>query len=151
MIKKRGGQKVPRGAYYDKSNLQIVIIDNNGDVLPGEPSKVYWRLNAIELLFMILLVSGLFVLFVPFVGMAMFLSAGFICAITFFAQKILCKIIRDICRMETWLCKWVRRYFCKTCGNDCDDTIAMLVKAFIFGIIYLLGALTPILFQHIRF
>ena len=57
--------------------------------------------------------------------------------------------VRILTKMETWLCHFVRRYFCKTCGNDCDDTIAMLVKAFIFGIIYLLGALSVVLLQYI--
>lgn len=151
MILKYGGQKVPKGAYFDRRHWQILLIENNGDVLPGESDHRYWRMNAIELIFMVLFVSGLFVLFVPFVGIAVFVASGAIFAITFFAQKILCRIIRNICKMETWLCHFVRRYFCKTCGNDCDDTIAMLVKAFIFGIIFLLGALTFVGLQHVKF
>ncbi len=149
MILKYGGQKVPRGAYWDRKTWTILIIENNGDVLPGEPGHPYWRLSAIELLVFALFVSILFVVFVPFVGIAVFLSAGAVCVLTFLAQKILCRIIRDICRMETWMCHFVKRYFCKTCGQDCDDTIAMLVKAFIYGIIYLLGALTVVGVQNL--
>lgn len=149
MLRRRVGERVPRGAYFDRKRWQFVFVENNGDILLGEPGEIYWRLNVLELVCMVLFISAMFVIFVPFVGIAVFVASGAVCFITFLAQKVLCRIIRNICRMETWMCHFVRRYFCKTCGSDCDDTIAMLVKAFIFGIIYLLGALTVVLIQHL--
>ncbi|MEK9208858.1 MAG: hypothetical protein AAB910_02145 [Patescibacteria group bacterium] len=140
MIRKRGGQPAKRGSYWDTRSWQIFVVGKDGEVLPGGPDHLYLRLNLVEMILFALAISGMYLLFVPFVGFVAFAIAIFIAIGSFLVQKILCVVIRQICKAETWVCDITRRYFCKQCGNDCDDHITMIVKALFFSFFFLAGA-----------
>ena len=142
MFRKHGGQTASRGSYWDKDLWRIFVVQNDGEVLPGSSDRVYLRLSTIEMLVLALIISGMFVLFVPFAGIGVVTITAFIAIVSFLVQKVLCVIIRRICKAEAWVCDITRRYFCKECGNDCDDHITMTVRALLFALFYLAGALT---------
>jgi hypothetical protein len=141
MIRKFGGQRVPKGPYWDRLNWRIFVVQEDGGMLPGGPEYLYLRLTLLEALLASVGMGGVFVLFLPFVGITMVAGAIVVGVVAFLAQKVLCVAIRHICRAETWVCELTHRYFCKDCGRNCDDDIAMLVKAFLFSLFFLAGVL----------
>lgn len=153
MVRKYGGQTAKKGSYFDVRSWQIFAVEHDGDILPGGPDHLYLRLNLVEMLLFALAISGMYLLFVPFVGFVAFAIAIFIAVASFLVQKVLCVVIRKICKAETWVCDMTRRYFCKQCGNDCDDHITMIVKALFFSFFYLAGAASmkylPILMKYL--
>ena len=72
MIRKRGGQPAKRGSYWDTRSWQIFVVGKDGEVLPGGPDHLYLRLNLVEMILFALAISGMYLLFVPFVGFVAF-------------------------------------------------------------------------------
>jgi hypothetical protein len=141
MIKKYGGQKVPKGPYWRKKRWEVYLVGTDGEVLPGGPDEVYLRMNVLEAIVFSAFLGGSLVLFLPFVGIVMVAAALGIAILTFLIQKVLCVIIRKICQAEAWVCDLIQRYGCAKCGKECDDHITMVVRAILFALIFLFGVL----------
>ena len=133
-----GSQKVKRGFYFDVIGRSFVYIKTSGEELPGELNHLYLSLNLVEFIFLILVMSISYVIFVPFVGWAIVCYVVFIHVAIFVIQKILCRLIKKICEAEHWLCGITNR-LCKQCGKDCDDEVTMLVKGFVLSLFLLTG------------
>ncbi len=71
MVRYRGGQSVRAGAYFDLSAGQIVLQRYDGEVLPGGSEKGYLKVSLPLAMVMGLFFSVAYVVFLPFIGMAM--------------------------------------------------------------------------------
>ena len=141
MIKRYGSQCVRKGYYWDVGRWKFILIERDGDSLPGPSSCLYLQLNIFEWCALAAFMGGIYVMFLPLVGFVVVFTAIFVTVLSFVVQKILCNIIRKICQAEHWLCEITHRYLCKQCGVDCDDNITMIVRGFTFSLFFLSGVL----------
>jgi len=66
------GNKVPGGFYFDKTSWQLVTVKGDEGVLPGEKEARYFRVPALLVLAGAPVIGGSFVMFLPFIGFALF-------------------------------------------------------------------------------
>lgn len=142
MLKRYGGQKVEKGYYLNKKLWKPVLIQEDGNTLPGSSDTVYFRMSVLEIIILSLILGAIYAIFIPLIGFIIVTVTVAIAIATFIAQKILCKIIEKLCELDHWICD-VTSIFCKKCGRECDDYATMTVKALIFAIVsaivFLLG------------
>ena len=75
MLKKyQGGANVKGGFYWNTSELEVVTVDGKKGTLPGGPTQNYRQVPALALIPLAIGFSGLYVMFLPFIGFAMVLS-----------------------------------------------------------------------------
>jgi hypothetical protein len=68
-----GGSAVQGGYYLSKSNWEIFPIARDGQKLPGPASEHYVKVNTAAAMFLMPVLGGLMVVFLPFIGL--YLSA----------------------------------------------------------------------------
>ena len=71
------GQKVGGGFYFNTTTWAMRVAPREGDVLPGEAGERYIALPTVMLLVAAPLLSFLFVIFLPFIGIALMVKAGY--------------------------------------------------------------------------
>lgn len=76
MTRYHGEDRVKGGLYWNLTRWQIVTIDGDGGVLPGEAETRYVRVPALMMLVLGPIMGGLYVMFLPFIGFAMILGTG---------------------------------------------------------------------------
>jgi hypothetical protein len=75
MLKKhQGGENVKGGFYWNTARWEVVTVDGKKGTLPGGPMQKYVRVPALALIPLAIGFSGLYVIFLPFIGFAMVLS-----------------------------------------------------------------------------
>ena len=67
------GNKVPGGFYFDKTSWQLVTVNGDEGVLPGDKAARYFKVPALLVLAGSPVVGGAFVMFLPFIGFALFI------------------------------------------------------------------------------
>ncbi len=67
-----GGQKTEAGIYWNKGSWDLVTLSGKGGVLPGSEAHEYVRIPAVALLAVAPLMGATYVVFLPFIGFAMF-------------------------------------------------------------------------------
>jgi len=71
MARYAGGTQVSRGHYWGPGQWHLTSIDRDGQVLPGSASRRYLRVSWPAALLAGPLLAALFVLFLPFMALAM--------------------------------------------------------------------------------
>jgi hypothetical protein len=67
-----GGQKAEAGIYWNKGSWDLVTLSGKGGVLPGAGTQEYVRIPAVAMLAVAPLMGASYVVFLPFIGFAMF-------------------------------------------------------------------------------
>ncbi len=73
-----GGSAVPGGYYLNARRWTITPVAKDGDRLPGAPSETFLRIHWLAALLLAPVLGGLFVVFLPFIGFAMFFEWAFL-------------------------------------------------------------------------
>ena len=73
----RGGNKVDGGYYLNPKTWSLVAVNGAKGVLPGKTNDRYVKVPAIAMLAAAPLLGATLVIFLPFVGLALFAAAGF--------------------------------------------------------------------------
>jgi len=68
----RGGQTVKGGFYWNRKDWEIVVLSGEGGELPGNADEVFVRLPILLFLVMAPILGGLYVVFLPVIGFALF-------------------------------------------------------------------------------
>ena len=76
MRRYHGGETVRVGFYWNKTTWSIVPIDRGGGVLPGESNARYLRLPFLLVILLAPLLGAAYVIFLPFIAIAMVLGLG---------------------------------------------------------------------------
>lgn len=63
-----GGTKVRGGFYWDKAEWEMTVVPAEGGMLPGGSERRYLRVPVVALLLLGPIMGGLFVGFLPFIG-----------------------------------------------------------------------------------
>jgi hypothetical protein len=71
MARYPGGTEVPGGYYWNPRKWTLTSVLNEGGVLPGDASQSYLKIHWVAALLLAPVLGGLFVLALPFVGLAM--------------------------------------------------------------------------------
>ncbi|MBI4465003.1 MAG: hypothetical protein HY647_09890 [Acidobacteria bacterium] len=71
MLNYRGGQKVPRGFYWNRDKWETVTIAQGGGVLPGSETHRYVKLPVLLVLVCGPLMGLVYVVFLPLIGFAL--------------------------------------------------------------------------------
>jgi hypothetical protein len=66
------GTKVPGGFYFDTDGWKLVTVNGRKGVLPGDGKARWMRVPALLVLAGAPVLGGAFVLFLPFIGFALF-------------------------------------------------------------------------------
>ena len=66
------GNKVPGGFYFDRTSWQLVTVNGKEGTLPGEKDARYMKVPSLMVLAGAPVLGGAMVLFLPFVGFALF-------------------------------------------------------------------------------
>ena len=75
MLKKhQGGENVKGGFYWNTAQWEVATVDGKKGTLPGGPTQNYLKVPALALIPLAIGFSGLYVMFLPFIGFAMVLS-----------------------------------------------------------------------------
>jgi hypothetical protein len=74
MARYTGGSRVPGGYYLSSRNWSITPVADDGGTLPGTTQDRYVRISWVAALLLAPILGGLFVVFLPFIGLAMFLQ-----------------------------------------------------------------------------
>ncbi|MCM2258169.1 MAG: hypothetical protein NDJ94_21250 [Vicinamibacteria bacterium] len=74
MAKQYAGDTVKAGFYWRTAQWQIVTIAEDGETLPGHAGDNYYRVPALLLLGLAPIMGALFVMFLPFIGIAIVLQ-----------------------------------------------------------------------------
>ncbi len=77
MARFSGGSRVPGGYYWNPRHWSITPVTDDGGMLPGKSSDRYLRIHWLLALLLAPIVGGLFVVFLPFIGFAMFFQWAF--------------------------------------------------------------------------
>jgi hypothetical protein len=72
MARYSGGSSVPGGYYWNPGHWSVTPVEKDGGKLPGTASDRYLRIHWLVALLLAPLLGGLFVVFLPFIGFAMF-------------------------------------------------------------------------------
>lgn len=72
MKRYESNSKVPGGFYFNKASWELVTVSGKEGVLPVEPAGAYVRVPTVALLAGAPLFAGAYVLFLPFIGFALF-------------------------------------------------------------------------------
>jgi len=134
-----GGDVVKRGLYWDKESWKLILISRNGQILAGEKSHIYFRVNVLEAIIMALIMSVVYVMFIPTLGLATVIGFALFTFFIFFSQKVTCRIMRWICATENWLCKFIHAFLCKQCGINCEEDAMMMAKAFVLTVMLMIA------------
>jgi hypothetical protein len=71
---RKGGETVKAGFYWHADGWEIVPVSGEGGVLPGTAEDRYVRLPALGMLLLAPVMGGLFVVFLPLIGIALLLA-----------------------------------------------------------------------------
>jgi hypothetical protein len=74
MARVNGGTKVGAGFYWRSAEWEIVTLSGQGGTLPGGAGEVYHRIPTLAMLAAAPVMGALFVMFLPFIGIAMALK-----------------------------------------------------------------------------
>jgi len=72
MARYTGGNRVPGGYYWNPRHWSITPVTDEGGSLPGTSADRYVRISWVTALLLAPVLGGLFVVFLPFIGFAMF-------------------------------------------------------------------------------
>jgi hypothetical protein len=72
--KHKGGDRVTFGFYWNRAEWEAQIVPAAGAVLKGDTTARYLRLPALALLVVMPLMGAAYAMFLPFIGIAMFLA-----------------------------------------------------------------------------
>jgi hypothetical protein len=72
----RGGNKVNGGFYVNRKTLDLVTVNGKKGVLPGDANDLYLKVPTLAMVVFAPLLGASFVIFLPFVGIALFAAAG---------------------------------------------------------------------------
>jgi len=78
MARFNGGSRVPGGYYWNPRHWSVTPVEKDGEKLPGTSSDRYLRVHWLVALLLAPLLGGLFVVFLPFIGFAMFFQWVFL-------------------------------------------------------------------------
>ena len=78
MARHNGGSAVPGGYYLNARRWTITPVARDGERLPGAPTETYLRIHWLAALLLAPVLGGLFVVFLPFIGFAMFFEWAFL-------------------------------------------------------------------------
>jgi hypothetical protein len=73
----RGGNRVDGGFYLNRKTWDLVTVNGKKGVLPGEADERYLKVPTIAMLAAAPVLGATLVVFLPFVGFALFAVAGF--------------------------------------------------------------------------
>ena len=73
-----GGSSVPGGYYWNPRHWSITPVAKDGEKLPGTSSDRYLRIHGLVALLLAPILGGLFVVFLPFIGLALFFEWVFL-------------------------------------------------------------------------
>lgn len=71
MLNYKGGNKTKGGFYWKKGEWEIVTVEGKTGMLPGGNECQYMRIPGILFVPLSVILGGLFVIFLPFIGFAM--------------------------------------------------------------------------------
>ena len=69
MARFNGGSRVPGGYYWNPRHWSVTPVAGDGGMLPGGPSDRYLRIHWLVAFLLDPLLGGLFVVFLPFIGL----------------------------------------------------------------------------------
>jgi hypothetical protein len=72
----RGGNKVAGGFYVNRKTFDLVTVNGKKGVLPGEANDLYLKVPTLAIVVAAPLLGASLVIFLPFVGIALFAAAG---------------------------------------------------------------------------
>ncbi|HEX5854466.1 MAG TPA: hypothetical protein VFZ57_02500 [Thermoanaerobaculia bacterium] len=72
----RGGNRVAGGFYVNRKTFDLVTVNGRKGVLPGDANDLYLKVPALAMVVAAPLLGAAFVIFLPFVGIALFAAAG---------------------------------------------------------------------------
>jgi len=72
----RGGNRVDGGFYLNRKTLDLVTVNGKKGVLPGDANDLYLKVPTLAMMVVAPLLGASFVIFLPFVGIALFAAAG---------------------------------------------------------------------------
>jgi hypothetical protein len=72
----KGGEKVRGGFYVNRADWTMRVAPREGEVLPGGEDTRYYAFPAVMMLVAAPLLSFAFVIFLPFIGLALLGKAG---------------------------------------------------------------------------
>ena len=72
----KGGDKVKGGFYFNRADWTMRVAPREGEVLPGNENALYYAFPTLMLLVAAPLLSFAFVIFLPFIGLAMMLKVA---------------------------------------------------------------------------
>jgi hypothetical protein len=72
MARFSGGSSVPGGYYWNPRHWSITPVKDDGDRLPGTSNDRYLRVHGLVAMLLAPLLGGLFVVFLPFIGLFLF-------------------------------------------------------------------------------
>jgi hypothetical protein len=75
MARYPGGTKVRGGYYWNPRTWTVVPVGRDGGGLPGGAGDRWMRMPLLAVIFLLPVLGGLFVVFLPFIGFALFLHA----------------------------------------------------------------------------
>lgn len=71
MFRYAGGDTVRQGFYWNAHKWEVTLIERQGGVLPGEGAERFARVPVLAMLLVAPIMGGLYVVFLPFIGVAM--------------------------------------------------------------------------------
>jgi hypothetical protein len=74
MARHQAGEQVKAGFYWRMAQWQLLTVAEDGDALPGEAGERYLRIPALLMLLLAPVMGALFVVFLPFIGIAIVLQ-----------------------------------------------------------------------------
>jgi hypothetical protein len=77
MARFSGGSSVPGGTYWNPRAWSVTPVEKDGGRLPGSSADRYLRIHWLVALLLAPLLGGLFVVFLPFIGFALFFQWAF--------------------------------------------------------------------------
>jgi hypothetical protein len=72
----KGGNKVPGGFYLNRKTWNLVTVNGKKGLLPGKADDLYLRVPTLAMLAAAPVLGATLVVFLPFVGFALFAVAG---------------------------------------------------------------------------
>ncbi len=70
----KGGANVKGGFYWNIAQWEVVTVEGKKGTLPADPGCEYMRVPTLAFIPLALVASGLYVIFLPFIGFAMLAS-----------------------------------------------------------------------------